>query len=500
MVTRTYITKFNTIESDSDRNHGFAPVSELVYGHDGKVSRGLIYFDVKGIRDKIESGEMPDISKMRHTLKITNAANVNKIETIQCGISNYDGSKRLRAVSFDLIFFLIPREWDNGKGFAYADERLKNYYYPESPTLETIRMFSSEGSNWLQSRNGLPWDEDGIYSTESLSDAYDKYCSGEDSFVIAKQRFDVGNEDIEVDVTDVVNKFVSGELENHGIGFAFTPMTELMDKECEQFVGFFTNRTNTFFEPYVETRYEDGISDDRSNFVLGKKNRLYLYATMGTTLSKLDELPTVTIANADDEPLMDVDGRLLEGVVSEMYSKGVYFVEFTLPLDAVESETMIYDTWSNLKFGGVSLDDVELYTTVKPSTSFFVIGNSVQNDVMFSPSIGGINEREQIFRGDIRKLTIYPRPNYTENQTQLVDNMSIRIYVKDGLNEYNVIDWDRVEKTYLENYYVIDTNILIPNRYYVDIRIPYGMSSVVHHDVLQFDVVSDVQFARQIGK
>ena len=44
----------------------------------------------------------------------------------------------------------------------------------------------------------------------------------------------------------------------------------------------------------------------------------------------------------------------------------------------------------------------------------------------------------------------------------------------------------------MENYYMVDTNILIPQRYFVDIRIKYGMNSIIHHDVLQFDIVDDL--------
>ena len=36
---------------------------------------------------------------------------------------------RKRASSFDLIFFLIPKEWDKGKGFDYSRlEFLEDFY------------------------------------------------------------------------------------------------------------------------------------------------------------------------------------------------------------------------------------------------------------------------------------------------------------------------------------------------------------------------------------
>jgi hypothetical protein len=154
---------------------------------------------------------------------------------------------------------------------------------------------------------------------------------------------------------------------------------------------------------------------------------------------------------------------------------------------------MLYDTWTNIQYQGTLLDDVELDFVIKESASYFNIGNSIStNDITFNPVTAGIKEKEQIKRGDIRKLVIQAKPSYSNNTIQLVDSMDIRLYVKDGTREIDVIEWDKVNKAFLENYYMIDTNILIPQRYFVDIRIKYGMNSIIHHDVLQFDIVDDL--------
>jgi hypothetical protein len=39
---------------------------------------------------------------------------------------------------------------------------------------------------------------------------------------------------------------------------------------------------------------------------------------------------------------------------------------------------------------------------------------------------------------------------------------------------------------------MIDTSMLLPQRYFVDIKIEYGMDSIIHHDVLSFDIVDDL--------
>ena len=334
--------------------------------------------------------------------------------------------------------------------------------------------------------NGLPWDEEGVYSNETLSKEYDKFSAGEPSIIIGRQHFDIGNENIELDITETFNKFISGELENYGIGIAYTPMTELTETKYENYLSLLTDKTNTFFQPYVETRYNDFISDDRPNFVLNKNNRLYLYCTIGDTLQDLDNNPIVTIKNGDDEVIM-------EGIESTKQFNGIYYIELNLSRSDFEADTMLYDTWGGIVYQGTKLDDVELDFTLKATSNFFNLGNSLNTtNVSFTPTTSGIQQREQVKRGDVRKLIISAKPNYTNNTIQLVDEMDFRLYIKDGTREIDVIEWDRVNKSFSENFYMIDTNILIPQRYYVDIRIKYGMNSIVHHDVLSFDIADDL--------
>lgn len=485
MVTKTYISKFNTIISGSRLNTSLNPISELVYGRDNVISRALIYFDHNKVKELMDNGMMVDMLKMKHILHITNAGSLDFTQLHQCETSSINDNKKIRATSFDLIFFLIPKEWDRGKGFDYSMNYLNVGYYSPTP-IDPQRLVSTDGCNWFQRMNCLPWDEEGIYTNEHLSSEYDKFSCGEESIVIGRQHFDVGNENIELDITETFNKFLKGELKNYGIGIAYSPMYEIAESEYENYLALLTDKTNTFFEPYVETRYDDAIMDDRANFVLNKNNRLYLYCNIGDTLEDLDENPTVTIKDSDDEIIFDS----LESIKQQ---RGVYYIELNLSKNDFKADTMLYDTWGGISYQGNKLDDVELDFTLKATSNFFNIGNSLDaTNISFSPTISGIKEKEQIKRGDLRKLIVSAKPNYTYNTTQLIDNMEIRLYVKDGKSEIDVISWDKVNKAFTENFYMIDTDILIPQRYYVDIKITYGMNSIVHHDVLSFDIVNDI--------
>lgn len=492
MVYKTYISKFNTIISGSKINTGLNPVSELVRGNETIVSRALIYFDHNKIKEQMDEGVMIDMSKMKHTLYITNAGSIDHTQMHKCETSSINESKKIRATSFDLIFFLIPKHWDRGKGFDYSKTYLNFGYYSPTP-IDPKRLVSEYGCNWFQRESGLKWDEDGIFTNETLSKEYDKWAAGEESIIIGRQHFDYGNENINLDITETVNKFINGELENYGIGIAFSPMLEVLEDEYENYVGFLTDKTNLFFEPFVETRYDDHISDDRSNFVLNKNNRIYLYCTFGNTLDNLDRLPLVTIKDNNDEIITDSNGVVFDSVEAKQYSKGIYYIDLKLSKNDFEADTMLFDTWDGLVYQGNDLEAVELDFTIKKPSNFFALGNNIEgfNDT-FSINISGIQEKEEIKRGDTRVITIKAIPSYTTSNYELVDSMYIRLYIKDGTREIDVIEWDEVNKGFTNNFYSINTDILIPQRYYVDIKIKYGMNKITHHNTLSFDIVDDI--------
>lgn len=492
MVFFTYISKFNTIVSNSKINTGLNPISELIYGRDTIVSRALFYFDHNKVKELMDDGVMIDMNKMKHTLHITNAGSTDFTQLHMCETSSVSDNKKIRAVSFDIIFFLIPKPWDRGKGFDYTKTFFNVGYYSPT-TIDPKRLISEDACNWFQRQNGLLWDEAGVYSNETLSKEYDKWAAGEDSIVIGRQHFDYGNECINLDITETFNKFLNGELENYGIGMAYSPLLEITDSKYENYVGWLTDKTNTFFEPFVETRYDDVVSDDRSNFVLNKQNKLYLYCTIGEHLEDLDSAPLVTIRNSDDEVVKDANGNELSSIEAKKHSKGIYYIDLKLSKNDFEADTMLFDTWDGIVYQGTNLDAVELDFTLKATPNYFNIGNSLDADnITFTPNISGIRENENILRNDIRKLIIQSKPNYTINTVQLLDSIYIRFYVKDGNSEIDVISWDKVNKAFSENFYMIDTSILIPQKYFIDIKIVYGMQSIINHNILSFNIVNDI--------
>ena len=382
MVVRTYIEKMNTIVSGDTINTGINPISELVYG--ANTTRTLLYFNECNLRKLVDEKVFADISKLKHYLRITNASSIDFTQLHKKEVSSLSAADKIRACSFDLIFFLIPKFWDCGKGFDYSMSFFNNGYYNKSSiAIDSNRLVSRDGSNWYQARNGYYWEEEGVYSNETLSKEYDNFSSNKGSeIVIARQRFDIGNENINVDITEIVNKFISGELENYGIGIAFTPMLELSESKVDNYIGLVTNKTSTFFEPYLETVYEDYISDDRSHFALDKNNKLYLYCNINGKLENLDEMPTCHIQEKEYEV--------------KQFSKGIYYIELNVSRSDFKPNTMLFDVWGNIVYQGVKYDDIELDFVLKSNSIFFNVGSSIENNNKLVPTVYGIKENEKI--------------------------------------------------------------------------------------------------------
>ena len=220
--------------------------------------------------------------------------------------------------------------------------------------------------------------------------------------------------------------------------------------------------------------------------VLNKKNKLYLYSTIGGKLTDLDEMPTCTIKDADGNDV-------LTELEVKKFSQGVYYIEVMFPVSDFKADRQYFDTWDNIFFNGVKFDAVELYFTLKPTTNWFTIGNSIEETPSFTPQLSGIKSNEKIKRGDVRKLSIVSRVNYTQYQSQLIDGIEVRFYVMDGNREVTVFDFEEVNKAYNENYISVDTNNLLPQIYHVDVKIKYGMEEIIHHDMLKFEIVNELE-------
>lgn len=470
IVTHTFISKSNTIIKDSVASVGLNPILELNYGK--MLTRGLIYFDHTKVQKMVEDKIYPDISKLRHVLKMKNVGSIDDKHINRIYLDSNGDYYKQRTSSFDLIYFLIPNDWDEGKGFDYKqDLNLRNH-----------RAYSWRGCNWYQYQTYCKWENEGIYSTDKLSKELDLFTSkngNQSNIIIGYQHFDKGNESIEFDITETFNKFITGELCNYGIGIAFSPQYENKNTELTQYVGFFTSHTHSFFEPYVETTYNETIEDDRADFYLDKSNKLYFYSIVGGKYANLDEFPTCMVNDTSYEV--------------KQATKGVYYIDIEVPSSSYEDNTMLYDVWSNIKYKGKSFPNVELEFVTKSSNDYYQFGiPSSKQETELIPTLYGIKYKEVIKRGDIRKINVDCRIPYTTDQDRNNNYIEYRLYILSGEKQIDVIDWQKVEKGYNENYFFINTNELLPSRYYIDVRINVNMELFNYQKVLEFDIADNI--------
>ena len=72
----------------------------------------------------------------------------------------------------------------------------------------------------------------------------------------------------------------------------------------------------------------------------------------------------------------------------------------------------------------------------------------------------------------------------------MFDEVFYRIYIKEGVTNVNVFDWTYMDVTN-ENSFVLDTSILIPREYYIEIKGVKHNEEIFYPEVIKFEIVSE---------
>ncbi len=350
---RSYFKKSNTLITNNTTNNSQNPVTEISYGtYDGCVSRYIFDIDFSLLRKRIERGIIIQNNIKKHILHMTN--------TIGRDLK-YVGKKSYsemieRASSFELEVFNLSEDWDEGNGYdllyddTFADKSSKH------------------ASNWFNRKTNLFWNVDGVYSTGNTE-------------IIGNQRFEKGNENIEIDITDYVNQRLfeneySGNTvfsgDSFGLGIKFLDLYESLETDFRHAVAFHTNKTNTWYEPYVETIYDDIILDDRNYFYLDKKNRLYLYTNSISILNNNEIIVNhVNIYDNNNNFIETISGDSITNV-----GNGIYFVEYKINSNEYPDSVLFVDEW-NLTMNGVESNYYSKFYLISPE-KYFIINEESQ--------------------------------------------------------------------------------------------------------------------------
>ncbi len=387
-ITNSYFSKNNTLISNSFTNTGRNPVTELFFGnmitsqYPNGYSRFIFDLDLTLLKEKYNDGTISSCdADMKHTLRMTNTSTFS-LEFLNSSTSQ----GRQRATSFDLILFRIPfiddnpnqpQLWDEGVGYDFADLQYN---------IELDRNYSERPSNWYQTTTISNWTENGIYNNQNVGTVPFSSLT-----IVDIQHFQFGNENVEFDMTDEINDILFGTLNNvSGWGIAFRPQIETLTGLSNTYeVQFFTRHTQTFYEPFLETTYNDIIDDDRNLFSLGKINKLYLYLYENGNPINLDYFPSVNIIDNAGNP---IDG--LTGLTTCQRTKGIYEVEIP-PLIGYKTPCTFSDQWYDLKINGFSIASILNDFTLQPFKNVYQIGTTSQDPKIYGFDYYGIKQDEK---------------------------------------------------------------------------------------------------------
>jgi hypothetical protein len=411
------------------------------------------------LQSKIDNHELIVDDNTRHYLKMTNTIFGDE------GLKGQNrNTGRNRATSFRLEIFEVTENWNEGYGFDYEDA---GYDFTSGN-----KTFSEVPSNWFKKDTLADWQTQGAYvgtgSTLSIVE------------------FDNGNENLNVDITDYVNGVLLSGDTNNGIGIKFVSDYEVLTADVDRSVAFFTKYTQTFFEPFMESVFDDKISDNRQDFIEHTYQNLYLYVTKGTNYYNLDELPIVTILDSNNNPIIG-----LSDLTTTHVKKGIYKVTFGIDGNVItcDGKRFFYDNWSNISIDGVSLSDVKQKFVPKPLTTQYTIGDNPTELNRYAIQYFGINQNEKVKRGELRKIVVSFR-SINNPKTVLFDEVYYRMFIKEGRVDVMVHDWTQIDRTN-ENSFVLDTSYLIPREYFIEIKGKTHTEEIFYDNYIKFEILSE---------
>jgi hypothetical protein len=450
---RSYFEKNNTVLKKSYVNTAKNPTTEIFYG--SLYSKFIFKVDLTDLKDKVDNGDLVIGAQTKHYLKMTNTViGDSKL------IGQSTGSGRNRATSFDLIVFEVPEFWDEGVGFDYE--------YTNNDMLGN-KTYDTRASNWFNRISTSGWTTEGVYTGNT---------------VVGTIHFDNGNENINLDITNYVNGIILSGNPNNGLGISFDNSYLGLSTDNDQSVSFFSKYTQTFFEPFVETVFDDRIDDNRESFIGERQNNLYLYVTKGTNYYDLDNNPTVDILNSSSIPISG-----LTGLTTTKIRKGIYKVTFGITGQLCDGKRFFYDKWKNLTIDNVQISDVIQKFIPKPFTNGYTFGANPTDTQKFAMQFSGIKQNEKIIRGELKKIVINLR-SISQPKTDLYEDVYYRIFVKEGKTNVIVYDWTQFDLTN-ENSFYLDTSYMIPREYFMEFKTKTHTEEIFYDEYVKFEIISE---------
>jgi hypothetical protein len=365
-------------------NTGQADVLEVfsIYGRETAVgvnrtsgsqelTRVLIKFPTTGISSDRTAGIIPASGSVSFYLRIFNAETSKTVPK-----------------EFKLTVNPVSQSWQEGDGLD-----LENF---------SDLTYNNEGSNWINASNTATWTSVGGDIVTSSGD------------YLYEQTFNNGLEDINLNITPLVERWIAGDIGNYGMLIKLSSSYEGYfssssgansgsvihnpDGATKSYYTkrFFARGTQYFFKkPVIEARWNDSVKDDRGNFYYSSSlapaednlNTIYFYNYVRGQLVNIPAVGTGEIlvslysGSANDTAPSGSKLALYDGNVNltgGYVSTGIYSCSVAITAASTPIETL-YDVWhvSGVEYftGSIEPEVLSAAQTVSKPTYYLNITN-----------------------------------------------------------------------------------------------------------------------------
>jgi hypothetical protein len=281
--------------------------SIYISGSEPQKARLLLDFPIQEISASRTSGNLPSSGSVNFYLKLYNVEHPETLST-----------------NYWISVNPLSSSWDEGFGLD-----LENY------SDKGLSGSSGFGSNWLyrtSSPSALSWSQGGA----DIIPGYEK------TFY-----FNNGLEDVEVDITNIVEDQIAGVLPSYGLRVNLSGAYENGTNQTTYYTKRFSARSSEYFykKPSIEARWKSVKNDDRGQFFYKSNNlsdtdntqNIFFYNRINGALKDLpsNTIPLVKIYNEDNV-------LLTSSIPSYKVSTGIYSASFFIT-GAVEQN--LKDVW-----------------------------------------------------------------------------------------------------------------------------------------------------------
>jgi hypothetical protein len=435
-------------------NMGASDILEVygLYGNystsSAEISRALIQFPMSEISSARSTGEIPDVGEVNFFLSLKNAPSQETLPS-----------------DYTISVYAISSSWEEGFGLDM------DHY--DDLTYDVV------GSNWIRRSGSTSWTTIG-----------GDYLTG----TLVTQTFANGDEDLNVDVSSIVESWLDSSYENYGfiikLSQSFEPyfssstglnvspdIHNPSGSQRSYFTKrFFARNTEFYFKkPCIEIKWDDSRKDDRGNFYTSSSlapaadnlNTLYLY---NYVRGQLKNIPAVGTGEIYVDLYETLGGSALTQCVDTPVTGGWYATGIYTASVCVDSEaTLIRDVWHT---GGVeyhtgSISPLSLDAQTVNQNSKYIISLT--------------NHKQKYHKDEIANINVFVRPKdwspniYTVAQATVTNTIVEEMHYKvvRSADSLIVVDYatGSIKNTQLSynddgNYFNFDMSILEPGYEY----------------------------------